>query len=157
MENNNVKTIRDFIEREKKSYASIESTVIPALHEAEGVYGWISPEAIEDISNYTGVSKAKIKGTATFYAMYKNKPMGRHLIQLCTNVVCMVMGSESLLSLLNERYELEPGGMTSDGRFSLVIMECIGACGTAPAMLVDADYYDNLNEKNIFEILDKYQ
>jgi NADH:ubiquinone oxidoreductase subunit E len=89
--------------------------------------------------------------------MYRQKPMGRHLIQLCTNVSCMILGAERLVDFLKSTYGVEPGGVSPDGRFSLVIMECIGACGTAPAMLVNDDFHENLTEKNLQEILEKYR
>jgi NADH:ubiquinone oxidoreductase subunit E len=69
----------------------------------------------------------------------------------------MILGSEALLDFLNKRYGVEPDGTSRDGRFSLVIMECIGACGTAPAMLVNTDFYDNLTEQRIEEILERYK
>jgi NADH:ubiquinone oxidoreductase subunit E len=75
---------------------------------------------------------------------------------LC-DVSCMILGAEKLADLLKTRYGLEPGGTSADGRFTLVIMECIGACGTAPAMLVDTDFYENLTETGLEEILGKYE
>jgi NADH:ubiquinone oxidoreductase subunit E len=89
--------------------------------------------------------------------MYKHKPAGRNIVQLCTNVSCMILGAERLVDFLKNKYGLEPGGTTADGRFSLVIMECIGACGTAPAMLVNDDFYENLTDKYLEEILGKYR
>ncbi len=145
------------IEELKGLYPSIQSVILPSLYEAEKVFGWLSTDAIEEISFHTGISAASIKGTATFYAMYRNKPLGRHLIQLCTNVACMVLGAERLVDLLREKYGLEPGGTTEDNRFSLLIMECIGACDRAPAMLINTDYHDDLTEEIIITILDRYR
>jgi NADH-quinone oxidoreductase E subunit len=138
-------------------YPSRRAALLPALYTIQREQGWLSPEAMEGVADLLGVPKATVKGVATFYAMFNTRPLGRHLIQLCTNVACMVMGAERLVDLLNERYGLLPNGTTEDGRFSLVIMECIGACGTAPAMLVDTDFHENLTEENIFEILQRYQ
>jgi NADH:ubiquinone oxidoreductase subunit E len=98
-----------------------------------------------------------VRGTASFYSMFRHKEAGRHLIQLCTNVSCMILGAERLVDYLKNKYGLEPEGTTQDKKFSLVIMECIGACGTAPAMLVDTDFYDNLTGERIEEILEKYK
>jgi NADH:ubiquinone oxidoreductase subunit E len=103
------------------------------------------------------VPRAIVKGVATFYAMYKNRPMGRHLIQICTNVSCMIFGAEQLVTFLEKRYGLTAGGTSPDGRFSLVIMECIGACDRAPAMLINEDFFSGLNEQNIDEILQRYK
>jgi len=140
-----------------RKYPDRRGALLPSLYLAQKEYGWLSQEAYETVSEALNLPPATVKGVATFYAMYRKKPMGRHLIQLCTNVACMVMGAERLVDLLKERYGLEPGGTTEDGRFSLVIMECIGACDRAPAMLVDTDFHSDLNETNIFEILEKYK
>ncbi|MDI6802022.1 MAG: NADH-quinone oxidoreductase subunit NuoE [Thermodesulfovibrionales bacterium] len=148
--------IRD-IRAIKEKYQSKRAALLPALYLAQREFGWLSPEALEFVAEALDVPKASIKGTATFYAMFKNKPVGRHLIQLCTNVACMIMGAERLVDLLRDKYGIEPNGTSADGRFSLVIMECIGACDTAPAMLINEDFYDNLNKENIIDILENYK
>ncbi len=138
-------------------YPNQRAALLPALYTIQRERGWLSPEALETVSDCLGVPSATVKGVATFYAMFNTRPVGRHLIQLCTNVACMVMGAERLVDLLKERYGLVPGGTTEDGRFSLVIMECIGACGTAPAMLVDTDFHESLTAEGIVEILERYR
>ncbi|MEO5357495.1 MAG: NAD(P)H-dependent oxidoreductase subunit E [Nitrospirae bacterium YQR-1] len=138
-------------------YPSYQGALLPSLYAAQEIFGYISPEAIGEVSNITGVSAAQIKGVACFYAMYKTKPMGRHIIQLCTNVACMIEGAEDLVAYLGEKYGLTPGGTTQDGRFSLVIMECIGACGTAPSMILDSDSYDNLTKDRLDTLLESYK
>ncbi|QWR77618.1 NADH-quinone oxidoreductase subunit NuoE family protein [Candidatus Magnetomonas plexicatena] len=138
-------------------YASRQGVLLPSLSAAEEIFGFVSPEAIEEVSSVTGVPTAEIRGVATFYAMYKTKPMGRHIIQLCTNVSCMIEGAYDLVAYLEEKYGLTPGGTTSDGRFSLIIMECIGACGTAPAMILDTDSYDNLTKDRLDTVLENYK
>ncbi len=141
----------------RAKYPNSRAALLPALYVAQREFGWLSPEAYEAVSDLLNVPKATARGVGTFYAMYKNRPMGRHLIQLCTNVSCMILGAEKLVDFLKNTYGVEPGGMSPDGRFSLVIMECIGACGTAPAMLVNDDFYENLTEMNLKETLEKYQ
>ncbi|MCC6346747.1 MAG: NADH-quinone oxidoreductase subunit NuoE [Nitrospirales bacterium] len=145
------------INRLRSKYKDARSCLLPSLYVVQREEGWITPDAMTAVGELLNVPKATVKGVATFYSMYRHKPMGRHLIQLCTNVACMLMGAESLVDLLKEKYGLTPNGTSPDGRFSLVIMECIGACGTAPAMLVDTDFHDSLNDKNILEILESYQ
>lgn len=140
-----------------KIYPNREAAVLPALYIAQEEFGWLSQEALKTVSNSLNLSDAFVRGVATFYYMYKNKPMGKHLIQICTNVSCMLFGGERIVDLLRERYNLEPGGTTEDGRFSFIIMECIGACDMAPAMLVNSDLHGRLTENNIFEILDRYK
>lgn len=151
------KTAIKELEEIKAKYPGNRAALLPAIYIAQREFGYLSPEAYESVSGILGIPKAAIRGVATFYAMYKHKPMGRNIVQLCTNVSCMILGAEKLVDFLRNKYGLEPGSTTPDSRFSLVIMECIGACGTAPAMLVNDDFYENLTEKYIEEILGKYK
>ena len=132
-------------------------SLLPALHLAQQRFGWLDDSTLSLVANALGVPEAKVRGVATFYSMFRFLPVGRHVIQLCSNVACMVMGAEVLLDFVKNRYGLEPGGTTPDNRFSLVVMECIGACGSAPAMLVDDDFYDNLSAETLPGILEKYR
>jgi len=137
-------------------YHDARSCLLPTLYLFQKEYGWLSSEVLETVGEVLNVPKATVKGVSTFYAMFTHKPMGRHLIQLCTNVSCMLMGGERLLDTLRDHYGLEPNTTTSDGRFSLMIMECIGACDTAPAMLVDTDLHGNLTPERMAAILKRY-
>ncbi len=145
------------IDEIKAKYPDRKSALLPSLYIAQRQFGWLSHEAMECVSKALNVPEAHVRGTASFYAMYKHRPAGRHLIQLCTNVSCMILGAEQLVDFLEKKYGVHPNGTSQDGRFSLVIMECIGACGTAPAMLVNTDFYDELSEKRIEEILEGYK
>jgi NADH-quinone oxidoreductase E subunit len=144
------------IDEIKTKYPDPKGAILPTLYIAQREYGWLSNEAILSVAKTLNIPEAVVRGTASFYSMFRHKQVGRHLIQLCTNISCMILGAERLIDFLKTKYGLEPGSTTQDGRFSLVLMECIGACGTAPAMLVDTDFYDNLTEKRIEEILNKY-
>jgi NADH-quinone oxidoreductase E subunit len=145
------------IEEIKKKYPDRKSALLPALYIAQTEFGWLSHEAMTCVAQALNVSEAFVRATATFYSMFRHKPVGRHVIQLCTNVSCMILGAEKLIDLLIAKYGVEVNGTSADGRFSLVEMECIGACGTAPAMLVNTDFHEDLTEKNIVEILDTYK
>ncbi len=148
--------ILDEINELKSKYDDVNSCLLPVLYILQREYGWLSPEALETASETLNIPAATVKGISTFYSMFAHKPMGRHLIQLCTNVACMIMGGERLVDVLKGKYGLEPNLTSPDNRFSLVIMECIGACDRAPAMLVDTSFYGNLTEESIIEILEKY-
>jgi len=141
----------------KSKYPDPCSALLPALHRAQEEFGWLSPEALESVADVLSMSKAFVRGVATFHSMYRVNPQGRHLIALCTNVSCAVCGSEDLLRVLRERYSLEPGFTSPDGRFSLIEMECIGACDGSPAMLVNEDEHVNLTPDSIIEILEQYK
>jgi NADH-quinone oxidoreductase E subunit len=140
-----------------KKYKDEKGNVIPLLQDIQDAFGYIPEDAVDLISKRLEIPESKLYGVATFYAMYRHRPGGRHLIQLCTNVSCMIMGAEMLVNFLKNRYGLEEGGTTPDGRFSLMIMECIGGCDTAPSMLVNNDFYGNLTKEKIEEILEKYK
>jgi NADH-quinone oxidoreductase E subunit len=145
------------IEDIRAKYPTARAALLPAIYVAQREFGWLSSDAYQAVSDTLGVPQSVVRGVGTFYAMYKQAPAGRFIIQLCTNVSCMILGAEKLVDLLKNKYGLEPGGTTPDNRFSLVIMECIGACGTAPAMLVNDDFHENLTEQNIEQILEKYK
>lgn len=149
-------TVLKELEDIKGRYPESKSAVLPALYIAQREFGWLSNEAILSVAKSLSIPEALVRGTASFYSMFKHRQVGRHLIQMCTNISCMILGAESLVDFVKTTYGVMPGGTSQDGRFSLVIMECIGACGTAPAMLVDTDFYDNLTEKKIEEVLNKY-
>jgi len=151
------KELLEEINEIKSKYPDSHFCLLPTLYIFQREYGWLSPQVLEAVAEALNIPKATVKGVSTFYTMFKHKPMGRHLVQLCTNVACMIMGGEKLLDILKERYGLEPSMTTPDSRFSLVIMECIGACDKAPAMLVDTDFHDSLTEENIIDILEQYK
>lgn len=150
-------TVLKEIDQIRAKYPDGRSALLPSLYIAQREFGWLSHEAMSCVSRALNLPEAEVRGTASFYAMFRNTPAGRNIIQLCTNVSCMILGAEKLVDLISSRYGVRPNGTSPDGRFSLVIMECIGACGTAPAMLVNTDFYDNLTEKSIEEILEKYK
>jgi NADH-quinone oxidoreductase E subunit len=144
------------IEEIRGNFPEPRSALIPALYIAEREFGWLSAAALLSLAEVLSLPPAVVRGTATFYHLYRHRKMGRHLIQLCTNVSCMILGAEQLQELLKQKYGLEPGGTTEDGRFSLLIMECIGVCEGAPAMQIDTDLYQDLTEERIDEILSSY-
>ncbi|MCK5503957.1 MAG: NAD(P)H-dependent oxidoreductase subunit E [Thermodesulfovibrionia bacterium] len=150
-------TVLKEIDEIRVKYPDRRSALLPSLYIAQREFGWLSQEAMQCVAKALNLSESIVRGTASFYSMFKHKPVGRHLIQLCTNVSCMILGAERLVDFLGNKYGLQPDGTTEDGRLSLVVMECIGACGTAPAMLVNTDFFDNLSEKRIEEILEKYK
>lgn len=145
------------IEAIKSRYPSSRSAILPVLFIAQREFGWLSNKALNAVSSELDLPPAIVKGVATFYAMFSNKPTGRHIIQLCTNIACMLFGSETLLDILKNKYALEPGNTSPDGRFSLALIECLGACDTPPAMIVNNDLHTDLSAERILEILEGYK
>jgi len=150
-------TVLKEIDDIRARYPDRRSALLPSLYIAQKEFGHLSNEAMLCVAKTLNLPEADVRGAASFYSMYRHRPLGRHLIQLCTNVSCMILGSEKLADFISGIYGVEPGGTSGDGRFSFVIMECIGACGTAPAMLVNTDFYDSLTEQTVIAILEKYK
>jgi NADH-quinone oxidoreductase E subunit len=138
-------------------YPDPKSAILPSLYIAIRESGWLSHEVLRCVAETLNLPPALVRGTASFYSLFRSSPTGRHLIQLCTNVSCMLLGAEKVKDVFRNRFGLEPGGTSEDRRFTLMIVECIGACDGAPSMLINDDSYDNLTEQKITEILKKYE
>lgn len=131
-----------------------QSAVMAALRitqEANG--GWLTNELMDAVADYLEMPPIAVYEVATFYSMYELKPVGRHKICLCTNVSCMLCGSDEILSHLKKKLGIGLGETTGDGKFTLKEVECLGACGGAPMFQIGRRYYENLTPQKIDEIL----
>jgi len=137
-------------------YPDPRAAVLPCLHAMQEKNGFITDEAIKAIAQLLDISYAEVYGTATFYALLRRRPAGRHVISICHNLPCSLLGAEPLIEHLKQKLGVEEGQVTMDGKFSFQRIECIGRCDGAPAMLVDNDYHGELTRDRIDEILDKY-
>ncbi len=106
------------------------------------------------IASRLGVSPAHVHGVVTFYTMYKRRPWGKYHIQVCTTLSCMLRGSDDLMAHLEKRLGIKPGQTSPDGRFSLIKVECLGSCGTAPMLQLNDDYHENLTIESLDRLLD---
>lgn len=149
--------MEEVLEKILTSYRENEGNIITILHDLEENFGYIPEEAMDWLSKKLDIPASKLYGVATFYAMYRFQPGGKHLIKLCRSVSCMLMGANSLIDFLKDKYGLEEGSTSPDGRFSLMMTECIGGCDTAPAMLIDDDFYGNITLEKIEDILKRYK
>ena len=132
-----------------------QSAVMAALRivqEANG--GHLTTELMDEVANYLGMTPIAVYEVATFYSMYEHQPVGRHKLCVCTNISCMLRGSDELLDYMKQKLDVDVGDVTADGKFSIKTVECLGACGGAPMMMVGKEYYENLDEKRVDEILD---
>ena len=136
-------------------YPYKEAALVPVLHRLQREIGWLSPEAIEFAAEKLELPKPRVWGVASFYSMFRRSPPGRHLIEICTNISCSLLGAEHLRDHLSRRLGVRPGETTADGAFSLAEVECLGSCGTAPAMLVDGEYHENLTPRKIDDLLER--
>jgi NADH-quinone oxidoreductase subunit E len=134
-------------------YPDKQAALLPALHIVQEQEGFISREMMQYIADYLDIPFGHVLGVVTFYSMFNDKPVGRHHIQICTNVSCHLLGAETLLGHLCERCGIRPGQTTGDGRITLNVVECLGSCGTAPMMQINDDYYENLPVDKIDSLL----
>jgi NADH-quinone oxidoreductase subunit E len=138
----------------RKRYPTTEAALLPALHIAQRHWGgWLPDEAIAAVANELGLAAAKVYGVVTFYDLFHQKPVGRHRIRVCTNLSCMLRGAEEILETLHQELAVDEDEVTRDGRCSYVHFECLGSCDTAPMMMVDDDYHENLTPGRVRQIL----
>lgn len=130
-----------------------QSAVIAALHIAQDEHGWLSVPLMDYVADLLGMRPIQVYEVASFYSMYDLKPVGRHKISVCTNISCLLRGSDDIVAHLKGRLGIGFGETTADGRFTLKEVECLAACGGAPMCQVGKTYYENLTPERIDEIL----
>lgn len=133
-----------------------QGAVIPVLHKAQEIYGYLPIEVQEMISEGLGAPLAEIYGIVTFYTQFTLEPKGENHIGICLGTACYVKGSGEILEKFKERLSIDVGGCTPDGKFSLEATRCIGACGLAPVLTVNDEVYGRLEVKDVDDILAKY-
>jgi NADH-quinone oxidoreductase subunit E len=136
-------------------YPDRRAVILPALHLVQREFGYVSDDAIAYLAQLLETSAARIEGVATFYTMYNRKPVGRYHLQVCRNLSCSLMGAESLIAHISKKLGIRPGETTPDGKFTLSEVECLASCGTAPVMMVNDDYHENLSEASVDALLDR--
>ncbi|MGE5241704.1 MAG: NADH-quinone oxidoreductase subunit NuoE [Bacteroidota bacterium] len=117
--------------------------------------GWLSNELLEAVAEYLDMPPIAVEEVATFYTMYDLRPVGRHKVCVCTNIACQLNGSDRIMDHLRKKLGVKAGDTTPGGKFTLKEVECLGACGGAPMMMVDKTYHENLTPGKVDEILDK--
>ena len=146
----NLDTAREIVSR----YPVPRSALIPLLHLAQEQHGWVTGDAMRQIAEFCGVTPAEVKGTGSFYEMFKFHPVGSYLINVCTNISCMLLGGEELLDHAQQRLGVKTGGTTADGMFTLEDVECIAACTEAPCLQVNYRYRLRVSNDDFDEIID---
>ncbi len=132
-----------------------QSACMPALTIVQDMNGgYLTRDLMDQVADYLDMPPIAVYEVASFYSMYEHKPMGRHKICLCTNVSCMICGSDNILEHIRNRLGIGFGEVTPDGRFGLKEVECLGACGGAPMMQIGHTYYENLTPELVDQILD---
>ncbi len=131
-----------------------QSAVISALMIVQkSNKGYLTIELMDRVADYIGMPKIAVYEVASFYSMFDLKPVGRHKISVCTNISCMLRGSEKIVQHICDKLQIQVNQTTKDGKFTLRTVECLAACGGAPMMLVDETYHENLTSAKIDRIL----
>lgn len=131
-----------------------KSAVKTALHLIQDEKGWVSPEDMKLVAQYLKISEIEVFEVATFYTMYELSPVGKHVISVCTNISCMLRNSDEIACHLKEKLQIDFGQTTEDNRFTLKEVECLAACGGAPAIQVGTTYHENLTCEKIDKLID---
>ena len=145
------------IKEEIKQYPYPAVACIDALKIVQHHRGWVSDEAVKSIANLLSISNEEVDGVATFYSRIYRKPVGRNVILICDSVSCMIMGYGSIYELISKRLSIKFGETTSDGRFTLLPISCLGDCDNAPAIMINNDHFNMLTEEKVEELLEKYK
>ena len=138
-------------------YPIKRAAIMPTLWLAQEEFGWLSNEVLEYVAQLLDLSPAFTASVASFYTMYYKRPVGKHHIQVCTNLSCALVGSDRIVDCLRQRLGIEVGETSSDGRFTLSVVECLASCGTAPMMQINDDFWENLTPQRTLDIIDRLE
>ena len=130
------------------------SLVLPCVRRIQEDRGYVADGDIEQLAAYLGVPQIQIEEVLSFYTQFRRKPIGRWHLQMCRNMSCSMRGSQTILAYVEKRLGIRPGQTTSDGRYTLSTAECLGSCGTAPMMMVNDTYHENLTHEKLDALLE---
>jgi len=141
------------VEELKKRYPTLQALVLPVLWLAQEQFGFISEETMKYVAGLLEVPFGHILGVVTFYTMFQRQPCGKHHIEVCTNISCMLRGSDQIVDHLEKKLNIKMGETSSDKRWTLSEVECMGSCGSAPMFAIGEEYYENLSTDKVDNIL----
>lgn len=139
------------------AHRQLPGSVIAVLRKCQNVVGYLPVELMDHISDGLNIPRSDVFGVASFYALFSMTPKGRHMVKVCMGTACYVKGIKEVLNRIGNTFELEEGGTTEDRRFSLEAVRCLGACGLAPVMVIDADTYGDVSADKVIDILQRYE
>ena len=148
-----VEELNQFLKENKEK----DGALIPALHKAQDIFGYLPIEVQNIISEELNVPLSEIYGVATFYSQFSLIPKGKYKIGVCLGTACYVKGSQAILDKVQEELNIDVGQTTPDGKFSLEATRCLGACGLAPVLVVNEDVYGKLTPDEVKGIIEKYK
>jgi len=135
-------------------YETTMAALLPALHEIQHTYGWIPPQAMKEIAEFLDITPSDVIDTVTFYEEYWTHPKGEHVIAVCRSIACEFCDKDAVTQACKEKLGIDVGETTDDGKFTLIELECIGSCGTAPAILVDETLHETVKPEQIAGLID---
>ena len=148
-------TLVSEIQEIAKQYPESRSAIMPALHLAQKQYGWLPREAFEEVGEALGLSPAYCMSVASFYDMYHLAPVGKHTIEVCTNVSCALVGAQATLEAFERELGIHPGETTADGEVTLRTVECYGGCGWGPVVAIDQRYHEPVKPEDVPALVQK--
>ena len=133
-----------------------KSALLPVLHLAQEEFGgWLSVEAMDYVASLLDLQPIEVYEVATFYSMYNLKPVGKFIFEVCQTGPCMLNGSDQIIDYIKQKLNIEVGGTTADGLFTLKTVECLGACGYAPMMQLGKNYREHLTKEKVDKIIEE--
>ncbi|HET7857378.1 MAG TPA: NADH-quinone oxidoreductase subunit NuoE [Gaiellaceae bacterium] len=148
-------TLAERIQQAAAGYPDRRSAILPALRMAQEQYGWLPPEALQEVGDALELAPAQCEAVASFYDMLHLTPVGRHLVEVCTNLSCALVGAQRVLEAFESELGVAPGETTEDGEVTLRALECAGGCGRAPVVVVDHRYHEPVKPEDVPAIVEQ--
>jgi NADH-quinone oxidoreductase subunit E len=146
------------VDRLQAMYPDGRSAIMGALRLAQEQHdGWLPPEALEAVADAVGVTPAHVEAVASFYDMYNLEPVGRHIVEVCTNLSCALVGAQQVVDAFEEQLGVPPGETSDDGHVTLRLIECAGGCGYAPVVILDGRYREPTRPEDVPRIVEELQ
>jgi NADH-quinone oxidoreductase E subunit len=147
------KQIQDLISK----YPQKRSALIPSLHLAQKELGYISQDTMQKVAEIFEISPNEVHEVTSFYTMFHRNPVGKYVLQVCTNISCQLCNAEEILEHLTGKLGIKPGETSADGKYTLLEVECLGSCGTSPVVQINDDYHEELTPEKLDKILDSLE
>ena len=147
------KQIQDLISK----YPQKRSALIPSLHLVQKELGYIPQDTMREVAEIFGISPNEVHEVTSFYTMLHRYPVGKYVIQVCTNISCQLCNAEGIMAHLTQKLGIKPGETSPDKKYTLVEVECLGSCGTSPVVQINDDYYEELTPEKLDKILDSLE
>ncbi|MEJ2111348.1 MAG: NADH-quinone oxidoreductase subunit NuoE [Acidobacteriota bacterium] len=138
-------------------YPDKRSALIPSLHLVQQELGYISQDTMGEVARIFELSPNEVHEVVSFYTMFHRKPVGKYVLQVCTNISCQLCNAEGIMAHLSNKLGIKPGETSADKKFTLLEVECLGSCGTSPVVQINDDYHEDLTPEKLDKILDSLE